>query len=74
MITLTILPREWAACTTPRISLPHQFQVTRLECADVDDHIDLGGAVIHGILGFKHFYFWSGGSQRKTDHRANFDR
>ena len=40
---------------------------------DIDDHIDFIGSEFDGALGLKDIDVGERGSERESDHRANFD-
>src|SRR5687768_14415728 len=51
----------------------NQLEITSLQCANIDDHINLGRAVVNGCLRFKGFYFRCRCPQWKTNYRTDFN-
>src|SRR5919108_5358807 len=51
----------------------NQLKIACLQRTDVDDHINFRCALSYGGLGFECLGLWSRCTQRKPDHRTDFD-
>ena len=74
MITFTIAPRPWLASTTPSISDFTSLALAAAQRADIDDHIDLFGAVTQCAQRLGDLRRSVGRAERKSRHRADLDR
>src|SRR5688572_32133698 len=51
----------------------NQLEITSLQCANIDDHINLGRTMLNGCLCLEGFYFRCGCSQWKANHCTDFN-